>query len=79
MNSIAIICDGDRAVARAVASRALQEFPDELSGEKYAVVGWGTVLETPVVKKKTPGGDQKYTRLALRFARSGAEYPANPP
>lgn len=52
MNRIAIICEIDRAVARAAASRALREFPDELKGEKYAVVGWGSVLKIPVVKKR---------------------------
>ena len=60
MNRIAIICEIDSAVARAVASRALREFPDELKGEKYAVVGWGSVLKIPVVKKEnTPGGDHE--------------------
>ena len=79
LNRIAIICEIDRAVARAVASRALREFPDELKGEKYAVVGWGSVLKIPVVKRRElrQAGTTKYTRLALRFARSGAEYPAN--
>ena len=69
-----------RAIARADASRALREFLDELKGEKdEAVFGWGPVLKITVVKnrKQRQAGTTRYTRLALRFARSGAEYPAN--
>ena len=57
----------DRPCGRArCCGRALREFPDELKGEKYAVVGWGSVLKIPVVKKKLrQAGTTKYTRLAL--------------
>ena len=53
MNRIASICEGDRGVARDVASRAFRRFPDDLvGGKEVAVVGLDQCLKIPVVKKR---------------------------
>ena len=44
MKRIAIISEGGRAVVRAVASRALKEFLDELKGENDEAVVWGGLV-----------------------------------